>query len=180
MHENFRMALEYQEKSVQVLKQLMSPESEFVVQAKRQLDQFMHLSVQQEKEKQAAKGGARAIGSNKAKLSDAQRREELERQQFQQYLQSLAAGAPPATGAQPAGLRAGARTGLYRAGAPARGGLLDMLEQRARVKQLQDLFAKSKAQEGEAAAAQTDRSEGADAQGAGDGAAKKKKKKSKK
>lgn len=51
MHENFRMALEYQEKSVQVLKTLMSPESEFVVQAKRQLDQFMHLSVQQEKEK---------------------------------------------------------------------------------------------------------------------------------
>lgn len=87
MQENFRMALEYQEKSLQVLKQLMPPESEYVVQAKRQLDQFMHLSVQQEKEKQAAKGGQRPIGSNKAKLTDAQRREQLERQQFQQYLQ---------------------------------------------------------------------------------------------
>jgi len=65
------MALDYQERSHLIIKNLMPEGSQYLKQSQHQLNQFMTLSVQQEKEKQLQKGGmgARAIGENTPKLT---------------------------------------------------------------------------------------------------------------
>ena len=59
------MALEYQEKNHELLKQLVPADSQYLVHSEQQLNSFIELSVQQEKAKQAEKAGQRSIGSNK-------------------------------------------------------------------------------------------------------------------
>ena len=49
MMTNYRMALEYQEKSHAILKQLVPADSEYMAQSEHQLNQFMALSIQHEK-----------------------------------------------------------------------------------------------------------------------------------
>ena len=69
LKEDFRMALDHQEKSHLILKKLLEPDSEYLQQSQRQLNQFMSLSIHQEKWKQHQKGD-RALGENKPKLSE--------------------------------------------------------------------------------------------------------------
>ena len=65
LQENFRMALEYQEKNHELLKQLVPADSQYLIHSEQQLNNFIQLSVQQETAKQAEKAGQRSIGSNK-------------------------------------------------------------------------------------------------------------------
>lgn len=53
----------------------MPEDSQYVLQSQKQLDQFMALSVQVEKNKQLEKGGVRAIGENKARMTEQQKEE---------------------------------------------------------------------------------------------------------
>lgn len=59
------MALEYQEKNHEVLKRLVPADSPYLSHSENQINQFIELSVAQEKAKQAEKAGQRPIGSNK-------------------------------------------------------------------------------------------------------------------
>jgi tetratricopeptide (TPR) repeat protein len=87
LKEDFRMALDNQEKSHLILKNILPPESEYVVQSQKQLNQFMHLSVQQEKFR-AEKGG-RAIGDNKPKLSEKEKEEAKKRKGIEEYIRRM-------------------------------------------------------------------------------------------
>lgn len=53
---DFRMALNYQEKSHVIIKELMPADSQYVKQSEMQLNQFMSYSVQQEKQRLLEKG----------------------------------------------------------------------------------------------------------------------------
>ena len=46
LKEDFRLALDNQEKSHLILKNILPADSEYVAQSQKQLNQFMHLSVQ--------------------------------------------------------------------------------------------------------------------------------------
>ena len=65
------MALDHQEKSHLIIKAIVPEDSQYMKQSQHQLNQFMTLSVQQEKEKRSQKDGmgARAIGENAPKLT---------------------------------------------------------------------------------------------------------------
>ena len=70
------MALNYQEKSHEMIKTLIPEDSQYVRQSEQQLHQYMHQSVMQEKQKNFEKNsqgigsGKRAIGENKPKMTE--------------------------------------------------------------------------------------------------------------
>ena len=133
--QDFRLALEYQEKSHIIIKKLMPAESQYVIQSQNQLNQFMKQSVHQEKMKQIEKSqmgigsGKRPIGANKPKLTDQEREEMHKRQRIEQYIKRLQEGK----------VGPGAPTGMRD---KYKGGFLDMLEQRMRSQQAQEYMRK--------------------------------------
>lgn len=78
------MALEYQEKNHELLKQLVPADSQYLLHSQSQLNNFIELSVQQEKAKQAEKAGQRSIGSNKpGKMSQKEKKLLEEQKRFE-------------------------------------------------------------------------------------------------
>lgn len=92
---DFRLALEYQEKSHVIIKQLADPQSPMVYHSQRQLDTFMQHSVNYERQKKAEKSaqgigsGKRAIGANNAKLTDKERDDLEKRLRVEAYIKKL-------------------------------------------------------------------------------------------
>ena len=73
---DFRMALDFQEKSHLMITKLMPADSSYVIQSKNKLDQFMAMSVKKEKQKVLEKGSlGREIGQNKPKMSEKEKEE---------------------------------------------------------------------------------------------------------
>jgi len=75
------MALEYQEKNHDLLKQLVPADSQYLLHSENQMNQFIELSVAQEKAKQAEKAGQRSIGSNKTGKKSQKEMKLMEEQQ---------------------------------------------------------------------------------------------------
>lgn len=121
---DFRMALDYQVKSHLIIKKLMPEDSQYVIQSQKQLNQFMALSVQVEKNKQFEKGGQREIGQNKPRLTEQQKEEIQKRQRIEQYLKRISA--------QQEGGQQPQYQNRYRPGQGSKAGFLELLEQRYR------------------------------------------------
>ena len=138
LQENFRMALEFQEKNHELLKQLVPADSQYLLHSEQQLNNFIELSVQQEKAKQAEKAGQRSIGSNKAaKISQKQKKLLEEQQRFELQQRETKQGKR-----------------RYMARQQHKGGFLDMLEQRYRHQQFQEMMQKVQKEQQNAAASQ--------------------------
>jgi hypothetical protein len=93
--QDFRAALEFQEKSHEMIKKIMPEESAFVKQSQMQLHELINKSVYQEKLKQIEKNnqgigsGKRQIGENKAKMTEKEKQELQNRQKIEQYLKKM-------------------------------------------------------------------------------------------
>lgn len=119
------MALEYQEKNHDLLKQLVPADSQYLLHSENQINQFIELSVAQEKAKQAEKAGQRSIGSNKTSKKSQKELKLMEEQQRYEEQQ-----------------RNNKKNKKILARQQNRGGFLDMLEQRYRHQQFQDMMKK--------------------------------------
>ena len=91
---DYRMALDFQEKSHLIIKKLMPEDSQYVKQSQAQLNQFMSLSIQSEKAKAIEKGGSgvRNIGENKPKMTEKEKQEMINRQRLEAYLKKMKEG----------------------------------------------------------------------------------------
>lgn len=129
LQEDFRKALEYQEKCHLISKQLMPEGSEFLAQSKMSLDKFMHLSIQQEKAKAQQKGG-REIGQNpKQQISELQQEQLAQRQRVQQLKQAMTQ-------------QATFNRAFFNTYDPSRQSFMEMVEQKYRAQQYESILKK--------------------------------------
>jgi len=100
------------------------------------MHQFLTLSVQNDRQKKMEQVSAsgRAIGDNKAKLTEKEKDELAKRQRFEQYLRRLGEG-------QVTGQHHRLRAGNFD-----RAGFLDMVEQRNRAQYARDLMQQAQEQ----------------------------------